>query len=281
MKTRTLAVVAASLLALGACKEEKAAAPAAAGEKPAAAAPAAAPAAAASEFGTQTQKISYIMGMNIGSQFKANQVPLDEPSFVSGLKTSIDGSEPKMTKEQIQETMKAFQAEMQAKQAEMEKKQQAENEAAAAKNKQDGAVFLAENGKKPGVVTTASGLQYQILTEGKGPKPKESDTVTVDYVGTLIDGKEFDSSIKRGEPATFAVNAVIPGWIEALQLMPEGSKWKIFVPAELAYGAGGTGMDIGPNATLIFEVDLKKIEAPGAAPKSVEQIDGEAPTPDN
>jgi len=280
MKTRTLAVVAVSLLALGACKEEKAAAPAA-GDKPAAAAATGAAATATSELGTQAQKVSYILGMNIGSQFKANQVPLDDTSFVAGLKTSIDGTEPKMTQEQIQETMKAFQAEMQAKQAEMEKKQQAENEAAAAKNKQDGAAFLAENGKKPGVITTASGLQYQILTEGKGPKPKETDTVTVDYVGTLIDGKEFDSSVKRGEPATFAVNAVIPGWIEALQLMPEGSKWKIFIPSELGYGAGGTGGDIGPNATLIFEVDLKKIEAPGAAPKGVEQIDGEAPTPDN
>lgn len=275
MKTRTLAVVAASLIALGACKEEKAAAPAAAAgdKKPVAT--------ASGELSTQTQKISYILGVNIGAQFKANEVPMDEASFLAGLKTSMEGKEPKLTQEQIQETMKAFQAEMQAKQAELEKKQQAENEAAAAKNKQEGAAFLAENGKKAGVVTTASGLQYQVLTEGKGPKPKETDTVTVDYVGTLIDGKEFDSSIKRGEPATFPVNGVIPGWIEALQLMPVGSKWKLFIPSDLAYGTGGTGGDIGPNATLVFEVDLKKIEPPGEAPKQVEQVDGEAPVHDH
>src|SRR6478735_5384486 len=267
MKTRTLAVVAASLLALSACKkDDKAAVPASAETKPA----------ATSGMTTQEQKVSYILGMNIGGQFKANQVQLDDASFVAGIKTAVDGSEPKLTKEEIQQTMQAFQAEMQKKQAEAQKVQQAAAEAAAVKNKEEGTKFLAENGKKPGVKTTASGIQYEVLTEGKGDKPKATDTVTVDYVGTLTDGKEFDSSIKRNEPATFAVGAVIPGWVEILQLMPVGSKWKVVIPSDLAYGAGGTGGDIGPNATLVFEIELKKIEAPGTAPAAqVEQADGE------
>ena len=257
MKTRTLAVVAASLLALSACKDDKA---------PAANAPAESkPAAAAGELATQEQKVSYILGMNIGSQFKANQVPLDQTSFLAGIKTSVDGSEPKLSKEQIQETMMAFQAEMQKKQEEAQKKQQAEMEAAASKNKQEGEKFLADNKARAGVVTTASGLQYEVLTEGKGAKPKATDTVTVHYRGTLVDGSEFDSSYSRNEPATFALNAVIPGWIEALQLMPEGSKWKIYLPSDLGYGAGGTGGKIGPNATLVFEVELLKVEAPQPA----------------
>lgn len=265
MKTRTLAVVAASLLALSACKDDKATANA-----PAEAKPAAATAPAAGELATQEQKVSYILGMNIGSQFKANQVPLDQASFVAGIQTATSGSEPKLSQEQIQQTMKSFQEEMMKKQAEAEKKQQAEMEAAAAKNKQEGDAFLAENGKKTGVITTASGLQYEVLTEGKGAKPKETDTVTVHYRGTLIDGSEFDSSYSRNEPATFAVNAVIPGWVEALQLMPEGSKWKIYIPSDLGYGAGGTGGKIGPNATLIFEVELQKIEPPT---EQVEAVD--------
>lgn len=264
MKTRTLAVVAVSLFALSACKDDKAATPAAPVE--------ATPAAAASGLSTQAQKVSYILGMNIGSQFKANQVPLDESSFVAGIKTAVDGSEPKLTKEDIQQTMQAFQTEMQKKQEEAQKAEQAATAAAAETNKQAGEKFLADNKAKPGVVTTASGLQYKVLTEGKGAKPKATDTITVNYRGTLIDGTEFDSSYKRNEPATFALNAVIPGWIEGLQLMPEGSKWEIYVPAELAYGAGGTGGPIGPNATLIFEVELMKIEAPSAAGK-VEAVD--------
>ena len=246
-QTRTLVVVAASLLALSACKEDKPAAPAAP---------------AAGSLTTQEQKVSYILGMNIGGQFKANQVPLDQTSFVAGIKTATDGSEPKLTKEQIQETMQAFQTEMQKKHEEAEKTQKAEQDKQAETNKQAGEKFLADNKAKPGVTTTASGLQYEVLTAGKGPKPKETDTVTVHYRGTLIDGTEFDSSYKRNEPATFALNAVIPGWIEALQLMPEGSKWKIVLPSDLAYGPGGTGGPIGPNATLIFEVELLKASAP-------------------
>ncbi len=268
MKTRTLAVVAASLLALTACKDDKAGA----------AAPATASAASTSGMTTQEQKVSYILGLNIGGQFKANNVPLDEASFVAGMKTAVDGSEPKLTKEEMGQVMAAFQESMQKKQEEAQKAQEAKLAADAVKNKEEGAKFLAENAKKPGVKTTASGIQYEVLTEGKGEKPKESDTVTVHYVGTLIDGKEFDSSIKRNEPATFAVNAVIPGWVEVLQLMPVGSKWRVVIPSDLAYGAGGTGGEIGPNATLIFEIDLQKIEAPNPAASSgkVEAIDAQA-----
>jgi FKBP-type peptidyl-prolyl cis-trans isomerase len=272
MKTRTLAIVATSLLALSACKDDKAAAPAAA--------KADAPAAASTM--TQDQKVSYILGMNIGSQFKANQVALDENSFVAGMKTAIDGSTPKLSKEEMQQAMVTFQEAMQKKQEAAQKEQQAKLEAAAKKNKEDGEKFLAENAKKPNVKTTKSGIQYEVLTEGKGEKPKATDTVTVNYVGTLIDGKEFDSSIKRNEPATFAVNAVIPGWVEVLQMMPVGSKWRVVIPSDLAYGTGGTGGDIGPNATLIFEIELLKIEAPeaNADKKAVEPVDASAPAHD-
>ena len=129
----------------------------------------------------------------------------------------------------------------------------------AEENAKKGEEFLAANKEKPGVVTTESGLQYEIITEGTGPKPTIDQTVKCDYVGTTIDGKEFDSSVKRGEPATFPVKGVIPGWTEALQLMPVGSKWKLYIPGDLAYGKRGAGADIGPNSTLIFEVELKEI----------------------
>jgi FKBP-type peptidyl-prolyl cis-trans isomerase FklB len=145
--------------------------------------------------------------------------------------------------------MMAFQKEVMAKQAEVAKKNKAEGEA-----------FLAENKKKEGVKTTPSGLQYKVIKPGKGKKPKSSDTVTVNYRGTLIDGTEFDSSYKRGQPATFQVSGVIPGWTEALQLMEEGAKWQLFIPSNLAYGERGAGGVIGPNATLIFEVELISIQ---------------------
>lgn len=277
MKTRTLSavVVAASLLALTACKEDKAATPAA---TPAAdAAPAAA---AAGPLATQDQKVSYILGMNIGRQFKSNEVPLDTDSFLSGIKDASTGAEPKISQDDIQKTMTAFQAQMEAKRADAEKKHKAEQEALAIKNKDDGAKFLETNKAKAGVKTTASGLQYEVIKEGTGAKPKLTDTVTVHYVGTLLGGKEFDSSIKRNEPATFPLNAVIPGWQEALQLMNEGSKYKVVIPSELAYGAGGTGGDIGPNAVLVFEVELLKIGAvePPAEPAPTDG-NGAAPAP--
>jgi len=159
-----------------------------------------------------------------------------------------------MTEQEIQETLKTFQQEMAAKQAE-KTKQLAEI------NKKEGEAFLAENKKKEGVKTLPSGLQYKILTEGSGKTPKETDTVTTHYRGTLIDGTEFDSSFKRGQPASFTVNGVIKGWTEALQLMKEGSKWQLFIPSDLAYGDRGAGGQIGPHATLIFEVELISIDS--------------------
>jgi FKBP-type peptidyl-prolyl cis-trans isomerase FklB len=153
--------------------------------------------------------------------------------------------------------MTAFQKEM------MAKREQAGKEAGA-KNKVEGEAFLAENGKKEGVVTLPDGLQYKILKEGDGAKPKATDTVTVHYRGTLISGTEFDSSYKRKEPVSFPVNGVIAGWTEALQLMKVGSKWQLFIPSTLAYGERGAGPDLGPNATLIFEVELISIGKPEA-----------------
>jgi FKBP-type peptidyl-prolyl cis-trans isomerase FklB len=151
---------------------------------------------------------------------------------------------------------------------EMTKKQEEAMKKAAEKNKKDGAAFLAENKKKEGVVTLPSGLQYKIITQGTGNTPKATDTVTVNYRGSLVDGTEFDSSYKRGQPATFPVNGVIKGWTEALQLMKEGAKWQLFIPSDLAYGEKGAGNVIGPNATLIFDVEL--ISAKEASQESPE-----------
>jgi len=173
------------------------------------------------------------------------------------LKDALAGK-PQMTEEQVKETMTAFEKEMTDKQ-----------KAAGVKNGADGEKFLAENKKKEGVKTTASGLQYKVLKEGSGAQPKETDTVIANYRGTLIDGTEFDSSYKRGQPATFPVSGVIRGWTEALQLMKAGSKYQLFIPANLAYGERAIGGDIGPNSTLIFEVELLDVKpAPGANPSS-------------
>jgi FKBP-type peptidyl-prolyl cis-trans isomerase FklB len=154
-----------------------------------------------------------------------------------------------MTEEEIRQTMMAFQKEMMAKQEEQMKK-------AGEKNKKEGEAFLAENKKKEGVITLPSGLQYKVIKAGQGKKPQASDKVTVHYRGTLINGTEFDSSIRRGQPATFPVSGIIPGWSEALQLMQEGAQWQLFIPPNLAYGERGAGNVIGPNSTLIFEVEL-------------------------
>jgi FKBP-type peptidyl-prolyl cis-trans isomerase len=159
--------------------------------------------------------------------------------------------------------MESFQKDVQTKRAAIQEK---EGKA----NKEEGTKFLTANKSKPGVKVTASGLQYEILKEGKGPKPGASDTVTTHYKGTLINGKVFDSSYDRGEPATFPVNGVIKGWTEALQMMPVGSKWKLFIPSDLAYGPRGAGADIGPDATLVFEVELVSIAGKEAAPAKTE-----------
>ncbi len=204
------------------------------------------------ELKTQKDKLSYAIGMDMGGSLKRNSIDVDVDALVKGLKDSLAGGKMLMTEQEQRETLVAFQKEFQAKQQEKMK-------ALAEKNKKDGEAFLAENKKKKGVKVLPSGLQYKVITEGKGPSPKETDTVTVNYRGTLIDGTEFDSSYKRNEPATFPVKGVIKGWTEALQHMKEGAKWQLFIPADLAYGERGAGNMIGPNSTLIFEVELLKI----------------------
>ncbi|HPD14410.1 MAG TPA: FKBP-type peptidyl-prolyl cis-trans isomerase [Planctomycetota bacterium] len=199
-------------------------------------------------------KVSYAIGLSIGKNMKQDNVELDPDLLLRGLKDALSGAKPLLTEAQIQEAMVAFQKEMQAKAAEARK-------ASGEKSKKEGEEFLAANKKAAGVVTLPSGLQYKIIKKGNGKvSPKATDTVVTHYRGTLLDGTEFDSSIKRGEPAEFEVGGVIPGWTEALQLMKVGDKWELYVPAELAYGERGAGRAIGPNATLVFEVELLEIK---------------------
>jgi FKBP-type peptidyl-prolyl cis-trans isomerase len=202
---------------------------------------------------TQKDKLSYSIGLDMGRTLKGQSMEVDPNLVARGLQDAISNKKPLMTEEEIQAVMMEAQKEKRALTA-------TESRALGEKNLKEGAAFLAENKKKEGVVTLPSGLQYKVITEGKGKKPKATDTVTTHYRGTLIDGTEFDSSIKRGQPASFPLKGVIPGWTEALQLMPVGSKWQLFVPPDLAYGPRGTGKQIGPNATLIFEVELLSIQ---------------------
>lgn len=206
--------------------------------------------AGATELKSYEQRLSYTIGTQFGHQLKQEGVPLDADAFSQALQDVLKGNPPKLKDEEMRAVLSEFQ------QKQMQAMQQL-----ADKNKREGDAFLAENGKKPGVKTTASGLQYKVVKEGKGAKPKATDTVTVNYRGTLIDGTEFDSSYKRGQPATFPVNQVIPGWQEAIPMMTKGSKWQIFIPSNLAYGPNGTGSVIGPNATLIFDVELLDINS--------------------
>lgn len=197
-------------------------------------------------------KISYTIGVSIGRDFKQNGIDVDMDTLVRGIKDAKGDGKLAMSDEEMGKTMQEFQTQMQEK---MMKTQAEEGE----KNKAAGAKFLEENKKKDGVKTTGTGLQYMVVSEGKGAKPAKTDTVVVDYKGTLIGGDEFDSSYKRGEPAEFPVNRVIPGWTEALQLMSVGSKYKLFIPSELAYGEQGPP-GIGPNQVLVFDVELKEIK---------------------
>jgi FKBP-type peptidyl-prolyl cis-trans isomerase FklB len=202
---------------------------------------------------TQRDKVSYSMGLDIGRMLKMQGVDVDLELVTRGLKDAYTGNQPLLTDEEMQEVLTNFKKEFIAKQQELAKQQ-------GEKNKKEGEIFLETNKKKEEVQTLPSGLQYKVLKAGAGKKPTATDTVTVHYRGTLIDGKEFDSSYRRGKPATFPVNGVIPGWTEALQLMEEGAKWELFIPSNLAYGERSAGGDIGPNATLIFEVELISIE---------------------
>ena len=222
-----------------------------------AAAPAAKPAKAAVPL--DKNKISTMVGMDIGRGLTQIKDDIDIKVVEQALEATIKGDKTSLTQEEALQVRQEFMQQMQAKRV-------AEQKADADKNKTEGAAFLAKNKSAKGVKTTASGLQYLVEKEGTGAKPKATDTVKVNYLGTKIDGEKFDSSYDRGQPATFPLNGVIKGWSEGLQLMPVGSKYKLFVPSDLAYGENGPGQ-IGPNATLIFEVELLDIEKPAEAPK--------------
>ncbi|MGD0886642.1 MAG: FKBP-type peptidyl-prolyl cis-trans isomerase [Thermodesulfovibrionales bacterium] len=204
-------------------------------------------------------RLSYSIGVDIGQRLKSQSIEVDPEMLSKGIKDIYTGGKPLMTEQEVRDTLAAFQKDMIAKQKERAK-------VIGEKNKKEGEAYLEANKKKEGVKVLPSGLQYKVITEGKGKTPKLTDTVTVNYKGTLIDGTEFDSSYKRGQPATFAVDKVIPGWTEALQLMKEGAKWQIVVPSALAYKEMGAGNLIGPNATLIFEIELISFKPAEAKP---------------
>jgi len=205
------------------------------------------------ELKTEKDKVSYSIGFDMGSSLKRNGIEVDARVLTRAIQDVLSGAKPLMTEQEMQASITALQKEMAA-------KQQAKMKTAGDKNKKEGEAFLAENKKKEGVTTLPSGMQYMVLTEGKGKQPTATDSVTVQYRGTLIDGTEFDSSYKRGQPASFGLNQVIKGWTEGLQLMKEGGKIRLFIPSELAYGERGTqGGPIGPNATLIFDIELLSI----------------------
>jgi FKBP-type peptidyl-prolyl cis-trans isomerase FklB len=205
------------------------------------------------ELKTRMDSVSYAIGCNIGNSFKTQQIPVDVDLLAQAIKDVIAGKNVKMPDDKIQACLQSFQQEMSAK---MQEKMKRESD----KNDIEAQAFLTENKKKEGVKVTESGLQYKIVKEGTGEIPKSTDKVTVHYVGKLLDGKEFDSSIKRGQPATFPVTGVIPGWTEALQLMKVGSKWNLWIPSKLGYGERGAGNDIPPGSTLFFEVELLGID---------------------
>ena len=235
----------------GATKAPAAKAPATAAQK----APAKAPAPLA--LTTPKDKASYAIGVNIGRGLHRDSVDVDPNILLQGLKDALAGGKLLLSDDEAKAALTALQADV-------NKRQQEKMQVVGDANKKEGEEFLAANKTKDGVVTLPSGLQYKILKAGTGPKPAASDSVVCNYRGTLINGTEFDSSYKRGQPATFGVSQVIHGWTEALQLMPVGSKWQLFIPAEMAYGPRGAGADIGPNATLIFEVELLSIQSKDA-----------------
>lgn len=201
---------------------------------------------------TEKDKLSYAIGMDIGKNLKSQPVELNSDAVSQGVKDSLNEGKTLMTQQEYLDILAAFKKEM-------SQKQIAQMKELSEKNKKEGEEYLAENKKKEDIVTTQSGLQYKVLKKGTGKIPNSTDTVTVHYRGTLIDGTEFDSSYRRGQPASFKVNGVIRGWTEALQLMKEGAKWQLYIPSNLAYGERGAGRNIRPNSTLIFEVELISI----------------------
>lgn len=205
------------------------------------------------EGNQQLDRLSYALGMSMGYNFKASGIEkITVSDFAAGVASVYDGVPSKMTIDEAKAVINEYFAAMQA-------RQQAAAEEVGKVNREAGVAFLAKNAERPEVKVTATGLQYEVLTEGDGPKPKATDRVEVHYTGRLLDGTVFDSSVERGAPATFGVTQVIPGWVEALQLMNAGSKWRLYIPSDLAYGPQGAGGAIGPNATLIFDVELLKV----------------------
>ena len=202
---------------------------------------------------TQKDKTSYAMGMNFGTGLRKQSIDIDPAILARGLRDSFSNGKTLLTEDEARAVLTQLQGELRKKQQDMAQQ-------LGDANKKEGAAFLEANKAREGVVALPSGLQYKVLQEGTGPKPAPTDTVVCNYRGTLLNNTEFDSSYKRGQPATFPVNGVIKGWTEALQLMPVGSKWQLFIPAELAYGERGAGGQIGPNSTLIFEVELLSIQ---------------------
>ncbi len=212
---------------------------------------------------TDKEQVSYMIGMDIGKSLKPMKDEVDLKTLNRAIEDVVKDKKLLLNDEQVAKVMQTFAVKMQAKQQEEMAKKQAEMAAQGKKNVELEKTFLAANGKKPGVITTASGLQYQVITQGAGPKPKVEDRVSVHYAGTLLDGTEFDSSYKRKEPAQFVLGSVVPGWSEALQLMPVGSKYKLWIPSKLGYGEAGTpGGPIPPNSTLVFELELLQIAKP-------------------
>ena len=250
MNMRLSAVLLSVALAASAWAQAPATAPA---TKPATAP---ATATAPSAFKTEKERMGYALGLQLGVRLKG--VDIDYATIAAGIKDAANGAKSLMSDDEIDASMTELQKQVMA-------QADAAQAAEADKNQKDGEAFLAANSKKDGVKTTASGLQYKVIKSGTGKTPVAADTVSVNYTGTLIDGKVFDSS--DGEPVTFPVNRIIPGWTEALQLMKEGDKWQLFIPAKLAYAERGAGQDIGPNSVLIFEVELISVKvAPPPAP---------------
>lgn len=249
MKLHSIALLTASSLFLAACGNDKTETKTAEMSEATADAAASTSAEVDPALGTLEQKLSYIVGTNIAGQFKNDSLTLDVNAFTMAINDVMAGTESRLTQEQIQQAVATVQQQAQEKQQLAQQAAQAEGQA-----------YLAANAKKEGVVVTESGLQYKEIVSGEGEIPTSDKTVVVHYKGTLIDGTEFDSSYKRGEPAEFPVTGVIQGWVEALQLMNVGDKFELTIPSDLAYGPRGSGQIIGPNATLLFDVELIEIK---------------------
>lgn len=204
---------------------------------------------------TNQQQVSYIIGRDLARNFAQQGLDLDIDILAAALKEGLAGQPMRLNQEQVQAAMTQLQEQLGGPEEDDDDTSTPDS----MNNKAEGEAFLAQNANKPGITTLPSGLQYEVLTEGSGPKPTPRSSVTTHYHGTLINGNVFDSSYQRGQPATFGVNQVIAGWTEALQLMPEGSKWRLYIPSDLAYGKRGAGRDIGPDSALIFDVELLKV----------------------